>query len=56
MLQNLPGGYEKLAGFEQRFVDALLARTGMEKRMAATYQANHRAYLRAVTQRSTHRR
>ncbi len=46
VLSNLPGGGAKLDGFEQGFVDALLARIGMETRMAATYRANQQKSLR----------
>lgn len=47
--QTLP--YEKLQPFEKGFADTLLARTGMESRMASTYRANHEQYLRQSTAR-----
>ncbi|MCW7988172.1 hypothetical protein XF35_23605 [Streptomyces platensis subsp. clarensis] len=50
--QNLPGGSEKLSSFEQGFVDALLARMGMEKRNLSRYRANHEKYLKAARARS----
>ncbi|WP_345661436.1 hypothetical protein [Streptomyces venetus] len=50
--QNAPGGFDKLQRFEQGFVDALLARTGMEKSKAAPYRANHEAFLKAARSRA----
>ncbi|WP_329127338.1 DUF1906 domain-containing protein [Streptomyces caniferus] len=50
--QNLPGGEEKLSGFEQGFVDALLARMGTERRNLTQYRANHEKYLKAARARS----
>jgi hypothetical protein len=50
--QNLPGGGDKLSKFEQGFVDALLARMGMEKRNASVYRANHEKYLKSARSRS----
>ena len=50
--QNLPGGGDKLSRFEQGFVDALLARMGMEKRNASAYRANHEKYLKSARSRS----
>ncbi|WP_260635202.1 glycoside hydrolase domain-containing protein [Streptomyces angustmyceticus] len=50
--QNLPGGSEKLSKFEQGFVDALLARMGMERRSLSQYRANHEKYLKAARARS----
>ncbi|MFC1230247.1 MULTISPECIES: glycoside hydrolase domain-containing protein [Streptomyces] len=50
--QNLPGGGEKLSRFEQGFVDALLARIGMEERKTSQYRANHKKYLEASRARS----
>ncbi|HEX5740581.1 MAG TPA: hypothetical protein VFY17_03380, partial [Pilimelia sp.] len=52
VLQNTPGGYDKLSEFEQGFVDTLLARVGMERQAAARYEANHRAYLREAAGRA----
>ncbi|GHH84689.1 hypothetical protein GCM10018793_49820 [Streptomyces sulfonofaciens] len=49
---SLPGGPEKLGSFEQGFVDALLARLGMEKRNASLYRENHEKYLTAARTRS----
>ncbi|MFD4413643.1 MULTISPECIES: glycoside hydrolase domain-containing protein [unclassified Streptomyces] len=43
--------YDKLERFEQGFADELLARTGTERRMRATYRANHEKYLRAAGRR-----
>ncbi|EFL33434.1 predicted protein [Streptomyces viridochromogenes DSM 40736] len=37
--QNAPGGLDKLQRFEQGFVDALLARMGMEKSKAVRSRA-----------------
>ena len=42
-LINLPGGSEKLDGFVQGFVDALVARMGMETRSASTYARTSRS-------------
>jgi peptidoglycan hydrolase-like protein with peptidoglycan-binding domain len=56
ILQNLPGGFDKLEGFELGFVDAVLARTGMENRMAATLTANHEKYLRQAAERAMRQR
>jgi peptidoglycan hydrolase-like protein with peptidoglycan-binding domain len=44
--------YADLQRFEQGFADTLLARTGMESRVARQYQANHDAYLRQAQQRA----
>jgi peptidoglycan hydrolase-like protein with peptidoglycan-binding domain len=52
VLQNLPGGADKLSGFEQGFVDALLARMGMETRQAAQLKANQRRYLQEAAERA----
>jgi len=53
VMANLPEGADKLDDFEQGFVDALLARMGMETRMRSTYQANQRKHLaHAMEQRS----
>ncbi|MEU8759681.1 glycoside hydrolase domain-containing protein [Streptomyces sp. NPDC048659] len=51
ILQNLPGGGDKLDSFELGFVDAMLARMGMETRSLGTYRANHATYLRAARSR-----
>ncbi|MDQ0405029.1 MULTISPECIES: glycoside hydrolase domain-containing protein [unclassified Streptomyces] len=53
--QNAPGGFDKLQNFEQGFVDALLARMGMEKKKAAQYRANHEAFLKAARGRAAAR-
>ncbi|GAB2791271.1 glycoside hydrolase domain-containing protein [Amycolatopsis magusensis] len=45
-------GFEDLQRFEQGFADTLLARTGMESRMAKQYKANHDTYLREAQQRA----
>ncbi|MGW5423990.1 glycoside hydrolase domain-containing protein [Streptomyces sp. NPDC003943] len=50
--QNLPGGFDKLQRFEQGFVDALLARMGMETRSVTRLKANHEKYLKAAQARS----
>ncbi|MFF2922509.1 glycoside hydrolase domain-containing protein [Streptomyces celluloflavus] len=50
--QKLPGGFDKLQRFEQGFVDALLARMGMETSSVATLRANHSKYLKAARARS----
>ncbi|MGW5093195.1 glycoside hydrolase domain-containing protein [Streptomyces nodosus] len=50
--RNLPGGGDKLSNFEQGFVDALLARIGMETRSLSMYQANHERYLKAARARA----
>lgn len=55
VLQNLPGGYDKLSDFEQGFVDAVLARVGSESRRAASLKANHDDYLRQSAGRSAPR-
>ncbi|WP_067510608.1 hypothetical protein [Actinoplanes sp. TFC3] len=52
VLQNLPGGADKLSGFEQGFVDALLARMGMEARQDAQLKANQRRYLQEAAERA----
>ncbi|MEU6222565.1 glycoside hydrolase domain-containing protein [Streptomyces sp. NPDC047042] len=53
-IKTLPAllGYDELEPFEQGFVDTLLARTGQESRMAATYRENHDTYLRAARSRA----
>jgi len=51
ILLNEPGGGDKLAGFEQGFVDALLTRMGTESRSVSTYKANQQRYLRAAARR-----
>ncbi|MDX3853439.1 glycoside hydrolase domain-containing protein [Streptomyces sp. AK02-01A] len=55
ILINTPGGSEKLDSFEQGFVDTILARTGMETRLASTYRANHERYLRESRSRAAAR-
>jgi hypothetical protein len=45
--------HEDLQRVEQGFADTLLARTGMESRMARQYKANHDAYLRQAQQRES---
>ncbi|MGW0860819.1 glycoside hydrolase domain-containing protein [Streptomyces koelreuteriae] len=50
--QNAPGGFDKLQRFEQGYVDALLARMGMEKSKAAQYRANHETFLKAARSRA----
>ncbi|MFE0171112.1 glycoside hydrolase domain-containing protein [Streptomyces sp. NPDC059002] len=55
VLQNLPGGADKLDSFEQGFVSAILRRTGMENRLADTYRANHEKYLHAARTRESAR-
>lgn len=47
--------YDELEPFEKGFVDTLLARTGEESRMAATYRKNHETYLRAARSRAAAR-
>lgn len=56
-IKTLPAmlGYDELEPFEQGFVDTLLARTGQESRMAATYRKNHDTYLRAARSRAAAR-
>jgi peptidoglycan hydrolase-like protein with peptidoglycan-binding domain len=44
--------YDDLQRFEQGFADTLLARTGTESKMAATYQANHDTYLHQARTRA----
>ena len=56
LLQNLPGGFDKLESFEQGFTDAILARTGMETLSASTYRSNHQKYLKAAKARAARRR
>jgi hypothetical protein len=51
-LINLPGGGDKLDGFEQALVDLPLARRGMETRSVAALKANQQAYLRQAARRS----
>ena len=46
LLADLPGGAEKLDGFEQGFVEALQARIELETRSTSTYRANHQEWLR----------
>ncbi|MGW1160303.1 hypothetical protein ACWD5Q_10790 [Streptomyces sp. NPDC002513] len=41
-----------LSDFEQGFVDALLARMGMETSKLSLYQANHEKYLKAARARA----
>ncbi|MGW8062171.1 hypothetical protein ACVV2G_07795 [Streptomyces ziwulingensis] len=53
--QNAPGGFDKLQNFEQGFVDALLARMGMEKSRAAQYRSRHEAFLEAARSRTASR-
>ncbi|MGW7075485.1 glycoside hydrolase domain-containing protein [Streptomyces sp. NPDC054866] len=48
VLQNAPGGHEKLMSFEQGFVDTLLARMGMEKSRAPAYRSSHERFLRSA--------
>ena len=48
--------YNKLQEFEQGFADTLLARTGMEANMVATYAANQQSYLRQADSRSATRK
>lgn len=52
---NTPGGGDKLDGFEQGFVDAILARMGMETRASSTYRANQQRYLREAAARAARR-
>ncbi len=56
-IKTLPAmlGYDELEPFEQGFVDVLLARTGAEERMRATYEANHQKYLKAARARAAAR-
>ena len=56
-IKTLPAllGYDELEPFEQGFVDVLLARTGTEQRMRATYEANHQKYLKAAKARAAAR-
>ncbi|WP_053743186.1 glycoside hydrolase domain-containing protein [Streptomyces sp. NRRL WC-3618] len=53
-IKTLPAmlSYDDLERLEQGFVDTLLARTGQESRMAATYRKNHDTYLRAARSRA----
>ncbi|MDQ0930199.1 hypothetical protein QFZ49_000106 [Streptomyces turgidiscabies] len=53
-IKTLPAmlSYDELERLEQGFVDTLLARTGQESRMAATYRRNHDTYLRAARARA----
>jgi hypothetical protein len=48
--------YSTLEPFEQGFADTLLARTGMESRMAAQWKANHQKYLRQAEARTRARK
>ncbi|MER5356901.1 glycoside hydrolase domain-containing protein [Streptomyces sp. NPDC002785] len=48
-------GSDELEPFEQGFVDVLLARTGTEQRLQATYEANHEKYLKAAKVRAAAR-
>lgn len=48
--------YSKLQEFEQGFADTLLARTGLEASMAATYAASQQNYLRKAESRSAARK
>lgn len=52
VLQNQPGGYDKLSNFEQGFVDAVLTRAKAEDRMAAGPRTNHDNHLRQSAERS----
>lgn len=56
LLADLPGGAEKLDGFEQGFVEALQARIELETRSTSTYRANHQEWLRQAANRSKQRR
>ncbi|MFF5640705.1 glycoside hydrolase domain-containing protein [[Kitasatospora] papulosa] len=53
-IKTLPAmlGYDDLEPFEQGFVDVMLARTGTERRLRATYEANHEKYLKAARSRA----
>ncbi|GAA3002311.1 glycoside hydrolase domain-containing protein [Streptomyces fulvorobeus] len=53
-IKTLPAmlGYDELEPFEQGFVDVLLARTGTEQRLRATYETNHAKYLKAAKSRA----
>ncbi|WP_031505767.1 glycoside hydrolase domain-containing protein [Streptomyces megasporus] len=53
--QLIPGGSEKLRNFEQGFVDALLARMGMESRQISQYRANHEKFLKEARSRAAGR-
>ncbi|EST39492.1 hypothetical protein N566_01705 [Streptomycetaceae bacterium MP113-05] len=53
--QNVPNGLDNLHRFEQGFVDALLARMGMENERRSQYLKNHDVYLSAARQRSARR-
>ncbi|MEV2248456.1 glycoside hydrolase domain-containing protein [Streptomyces sp. NPDC049970] len=54
-IKTLPAllGYDELEPFEQGFVDVLLARTGTEQRLRASYEQNHAKYLKAARNRAT---
>lgn len=49
---QLPEGPENISRFEQGFVDALLARMGMEEARRTEYRKNHKEYLNAARARS----
>lgn len=53
-IKTLPAmlGYDELEPFEQGFADVLLARTGTERSMRATYEANHAKYIKAAKARA----
>ncbi|WP_432023597.1 glycoside hydrolase domain-containing protein [Streptomyces parvus] len=53
-IKTLPAmlSYDELEPFEQGFADVLLARTGTERSMRATYEANHAKYIKAAKARA----
>jgi hypothetical protein len=52
---NLPGGGDKLDAFCLGFSDRMLALTGLENTMAASYKSNLQKYLEAAGRRAAAR-